>query len=72
VKVANRKEAVVGVPVIVEPVEVQVPLRVVLVKVRNVAVIIDLTNGALYEKPSTTPSPENIQGLNRICDLSQI
>ena len=50
--VANRKEAVVGIPVIVPPIEVKVALGIVPVEVRNIAVTIDLANGALCEKPS--------------------
>ena len=49
---ANTEEAVVGIPVIVPPIEVQVALGIVPVEVRNVAVAIDLANGALCEKPS--------------------
>ena len=50
--VANRQEAVVGIPVVVEPIEVEVALRTILVEIRHVAVVIDLANGALCEKPS--------------------
>lgn len=37
---ADSEETIVAVPVVVEPVEVQVPLRVVPVEVRDVAVAI--------------------------------
>jgi len=50
--VANGEETIVGVPVIVPPIEVEVALRSVPVEIRDVAVAIDLANGALYEKPS--------------------
>lgn len=49
---ANTEETVVGIPVIIPPIEVQVALGIVPVEVRNVAVAIDLANGALCEKPS--------------------
>jgi len=56
--VANREESIVGVPVIVPPIEVQVALGIVPVEVRNLAVEVDLTNGALCEKPPVPPPPE--------------
>ena len=49
---ANTEETVVGIPVIVVPIEVQVPLGIVPIEVRNVAVAIDLVNGTLCKKPS--------------------
>jgi hypothetical protein len=52
VRVANREETIVGVPVIVPPIEVQVPLGIVPVEVRHVAVAVDLADGASCEKPS--------------------
>lgn len=45
--VADRKEAVVGIPVVVEPIEVEVALGVALVEVRHIAVAVDLADGAL-------------------------
>ena len=57
-KVANSQEAIVGIPITVPVVEVQVPLGRVLVEVRHVAVAIDLTNGALCEKPSKPLPPD--------------
>lgn len=57
-KVANSKESVVVIPVIVEPIEVEVALGTVLVEAQNVTVTIDLANGALYEKFSIPPPPE--------------
>lgn len=57
--VANRQEAVVGVPVVVPPIEVELALGVVLVEIRHVAVAINLTNGALCEKPSMALLPES-------------
>jgi len=58
-KVADGKETVIGIPVIVPPIEVEVALGIVPVEIRNVAVAIDLTNGALYEKPSQTPPTDS-------------
>ncbi|MFA6463544.1 MAG: hypothetical protein WCV55_00905 [Candidatus Paceibacterota bacterium] len=55
--VANGKEAIVGVPVIVPPIEVEVTLRIILVQIRDVAVAIDLVSGALYEKPPISLLP---------------
>jgi hypothetical protein len=56
--VANPQEPIVGVPIVVPPIEVEVPLRVVLVEVRDVAVAIDLSNGSLCNKPSITLLPD--------------
>ena len=70
--VANGKEAIVRIPVVVPPIEVEVPLGVVLVEVRHVPVAVNLSNGALYEKPSMALSVNifaNISGLYRIRDL---
>ena len=58
-KVADGKETIVGIPVIVPPIEIQVALRVVPVEVRHVAVVSDLANGALYEKQSKPPPTDN-------------
>ena len=57
--VANRKEAAVGIPVIVPPIEVKVALGIVPVEVRNAAAAIDLANGALCEKPPTPLPSDN-------------
>lgn len=57
--VANAEEAVVGIPVIVPPIEVKITLGIVPVEVRNVAVAIDLANGALSEKPSMPLPADN-------------
>ncbi len=46
-KVANGKEAIVRIPVVVEPIQVEVPLGIVPVEVRHVAVAIDLRDRAL-------------------------
>lgn len=51
-RVANSEEATVRIPVVVPPIEVQVPLGVVPVEVRYVAVAVNHRLGALYEKPS--------------------
>jgi hypothetical protein len=55
VRVANREEPVVGIPVVVPPIEVEVPLGTVSVEIRHVAVTVDLSDGALYEKLSEAP-----------------
>ena len=49
---ANSEEAIVRIPVVVSPIEVEVPLGIVPVEIRHVAFVIDLSNGALCEKPS--------------------
>lgn len=69
--VANRQEAVVRIPVVVPPVEVEVAAIVILVENEHVTVAVDLGDGALCEKPSASPSPDVAsQGLYRICDLN--
>jgi hypothetical protein len=45
-KVANGEKAIVRIPVIVEPIEVEVPLGIVPVEVRHVARVIDLRDRA--------------------------
>jgi len=55
--VANTEETIVGIPVIVPPIEVQVALGIVPVEVRNVTVAINLTNGALCEKAIHATAP---------------
>lgn len=45
--VANGEETVVRIPLIVPPIEVEVPLGSILVKVEHVAVVIDHRNRAL-------------------------
>jgi hypothetical protein len=45
-QVANSKEAIVRIPIIVEPIQVEVPLGTVLVEFRHVAVVIDLRDRA--------------------------
>ena len=66
---ANRKEAIVGIPVTVPVVEVEVALGTVLVEVEHVAVEVHLRNGALYEKPSMALLPDASRELYRIRDL---
>ena len=61
-----------AIPVIVEPIQVQVTLRVVPVEVRHVAVAIHLRNGALCEMPSaatTSRPPRADKRLNFMRDL---
>ena len=55
---AHREETIVLVPPVVEPIEVEVPLRPVLPEFRHIAVAIDLRDGALCEEPSMSPSLE--------------
>ena len=55
---ANSKEAIVGIPVTIQVVEVEVALGTVPVEVEHVAIEVDLSNGALYEKPSVSPLPD--------------
>ena len=57
-KVADNKEPIVGIPVIVEPIEVELALRAILVEIRHIAVAVDLGDGALYEKPSVALPPD--------------
>ena len=56
---ANTEEAVVGIPVIVPQIEVEVALGIVPVEVRNVVVVSDLANGSLCKKPPM-PLPADI------------
>ena len=70
-RVADRQEAVVGVPVIVPPVEVELALRVVLVEIRHIAIAIDLANGACAKSRPRHCPPIASQGLYRIRDLIQ-
>jgi hypothetical protein len=46
---SEGEEAVVVIPIIVKPIQVEVALRIVLVEVSHVAVVIDLRNRASYE-----------------------
>lgn len=57
--VANTEETVVGIPVIVPPIKVQVALGIVPVEIRNVAVAIDLADGALCKKLSMPLPADN-------------
>ena len=52
---ANGQEPTDVVPIVVVPIEVEVPLRVVPVEVRDVAVAIDRSDGAMYDVPSVPP-----------------
>lgn len=56
--VANSRKAVDVIPVIIEPIQVQLALRVVPVEVSHVAVAIDLGHGAMCDMPSSPPSFE--------------
>jgi len=69
VKVANSQEPVVAIPVTVPPIQVQVPLRAILVEIRHVAVAVDLSDGALCERSSITP-PLDSPPVSGDCELS--
>jgi hypothetical protein len=56
--VANSKETIVSIPIIVEPIQIEVALGTILVEVEHVAIAIDLRNGTLYEKLSGPPLPD--------------
>lgn len=55
---ADSEEAIVGIPVIVAVVEIEVATIIINAEHRNVTIAIDLADGALYEKPPISPSPE--------------
>ena len=55
---ANPEEAIVGIPVVIPPIEVEVTLAIILVEIRDVAVTIDLADGALCDKSPMPLSPE--------------
>ncbi|MEK7606165.1 MAG: hypothetical protein AAB458_01030 [Patescibacteria group bacterium] len=65
-KVANGQEPTGVVPVVVPPVEVEVPLRVVPIEVRDVAVAIDQSDGAMYDVPSVPPPLEPRINRNKV------
>ena len=58
--IANPKEAIVGIPVIIKPIEVT--LRTILVEIRHMAVTINLSNGTLCERPSVPPPTDFSKG----------
>src|SRR3989344_8338721 len=68
-KVANGEEAVVLIPVVVPPVEVEIPLGVVLVEFRHVAIVTDLRDRALVKSAIRTTTHRMLSGLNCMCDL---
>jgi hypothetical protein len=49
---SDGKETIVRIPVIVEPIEVQITLGTVPVEIHHVAVAVDLGEGAMCNKPS--------------------
>lgn len=61
-KLSPRQKPVVGIPVLVVPIEVEVPLRAVPVEVRHVPVVTDVRGGTLYEMPSVPPPLEYSPG----------
>ena len=60
--IANPEETIVGIPVVVEPIEVEVALRTVLVEIRHMAVAINLSNGTLCKRPSVPPPTDFSKG----------
>ncbi len=68
--VANSQETIVGIPITVPVVEVEVPLGIVLVEVRHVAVAIDLTNGPCVKNHPWHCSPIASRKLHRIRDIN--
>ena len=72
-RVADGSEATDVVPVVVNPVQVEVTLRVIAVEIRYVAVTIDDSNGALCDTPSKPRilvcRSTNLK-LNRLRDLN--
>jgi hypothetical protein len=69
VTVANGQEAVVAIPVVVPPIEVEVALPVVLVEMRHVAVAVDLGDRALCKSAIHATTRRVLSGLYRIRDL---
>ncbi len=67
--VANGQETVVAIPVVVPPIEVEVPLGVVLVEIRHVAVAVDLGDRALCRSAVHATTRRMLSGLNRTRDL---
>lgn len=59
--VAHRKEAVVGIPVVIRVVEVKVAV-VVRVEFEHAPIAVHLGVGALCEKPSVPLSPDGFAG----------
>lgn len=60
--IANPKETIVGIPVVIKRIEVEVALRTVLVEIRNMAVAINLGNGTLCKRPSVPPPTDFSKG----------
>ncbi len=78
IRVANPKETVVAIPVIVPPVEVEVALRAIPVQIRYVPIAVHLRDRTLCSRSSsppplelsqTAPSANTFSRLYRICDL---
>lgn len=68
-KVANGEEAIHRIPVIVEPIEVELALGIVPVEVRHVAIAIDLRDRAFVRSTICATTHRILSGLNRMCDL---
>ena len=66
-KVANGEEATGRIPATVEPIQVEVPLGIVPVEVRHVAVAIDLRDRAFVRIAIQTTAHRILSGLNLIC-----
>ena len=54
VKVANSEEAIVRIPVIIPPIEVEVPVGIVPVEVRHITVTVDLRDRAIVRSAICT------------------
>jgi len=70
--VAHREEPVVAIPVIVKPIEVELALRVILVEVEDVAITVDLRDGALYKIPSKPLPVENSAVVSRLYRIRDV
>ncbi len=68
-RVANGEEAAVAIPPVITPVEVEVPIRVVPVEIRHIAIAIDLRDRAIVRGIIHITVHRILSGLNRICDL---
>ncbi len=56
--VAHGEEPATLIPLVVVPVQIELALRIVHVEIRNVAIVVQLRDGALYDKPSIPPPIE--------------
>ena len=68
-RVANGEKATIAIPIVVEPIQVQVALGIVPVEIRHIAVAIDLRDRALVESAIRATTHRILSGLNRMRDL---